>query len=376
MKKLFVGIVVSSLFAVTVQGSAFTSGDLVVVTVGNGTSLTAVATPAALYEYTTAGGPVQQINLPTVASGGNGSLLLTGNATSEGFLQLSADGNYLTMAGYSTTVGLATPSTSTAAVVNRVVGVIDMNGNINTTTLLNNSYNGSNIRGAVSSDGNKIWTSGNGGSGQGSTAGIQYTTLGSAASTQINPTTSNDRVVNIFNNQLYASSASSPWFGVSTLGTGLPTTTQATPGYTELPGMPTSGTHSSYDFWFKDANTLYVADDGAVGAGGGIQKWTQSGGTWSLAYTLLNNGTTTTVARGLAGTVDGSGNTLLYFTTGALLGEVTDTGVNTSTFITLATAPTGDAFRGVEFLPVPEPGSAAVLGLGLLGCALFRRFRR
>jgi len=67
------------------------------------------------------------------------------------------------MAGYSTTVGLAAPSTSTAALANRVVGVIDMNGNINTTTILNNSYNGSNIRGAVSSDGINIWTSGNGG---------------------------------------------------------------------------------------------------------------------------------------------------------------------------------------------------------------------
>jgi hypothetical protein len=36
--------------------------------------------------------------------------------------------------------------------------------------------------------------------------------------------------------------------------------------------------------WFKDANTLYIADDGSAASGGGIQKWTQSGGTWSLAY--------------------------------------------------------------------------------------------
>lgn len=376
MKKLFAGIVVTSLLAATVQGSPFTQGDLVVVTVGTGTSLTAIATPAALYEYTTAGGLVQQINLPTAVSGANGSLLLTGNATSEGFLQISANGNYLTMAGYSTTVGLATPSTSTAAAANRVVGVIDMNGNINTTTILTSSYNSSNIRGAVSTDGINLWTSGNGGSGQGATAGIQYTTLGSSTSTLINPTTSNDRVVNIFNGQLYASSGSSPWLGVATLGTGLPTTTQVAPGYTVLPGMPISGTHSSYDFWFKDANTVYVADDGTVANLGGIQKWTQSAGTWTLAYTLLNNGTTTTIARGLAGTVDGSGNTLLFFTTGALLGEVIDTGVNTSTFATLATASTGYAFRGVEILPVPEPGSAAIIGLGLLSFGLFRRVRR
>jgi hypothetical protein len=376
MKKLVVGVVVSSLFVVTAYCSAFTAGDLVVVTVGTGASLNATATPASLYEYTTSGGLVQQIALPTVASSGSGSLLLSGSATSEGFLQISTDGKFLTMAGYSTTVGYSTPSASTASAVNRVVGVIDMNGNVNTSTILNNSYNGSNIRGAVSTDGNNLWLSGNGGSSQGASAGIQYTTLGSSASTLINPTTSNDRVVNIYNGQLYGTASSGSWYGVAAVGTGLPTTTQTAPGYTVLNGMPTAITHSAYDFWFRDANTVYVADDTSAANGGGIQKWVQSGGTWTLSYTLLNTGTSTTIARGLAGTVDGSGNTLLFFTTGSLLGEVIDTGVNTSTFTTLATAATGYAFRGVELLPVPEPGSCAILGLGLLSFALFRRFRR
>jgi hypothetical protein len=379
MKKLVVGVVVSSLFVVTAYCSAFTAGDLVVVTVGSGASINSSATAAALYEFTTSGGLVQQIALPTAASGGNGALTLSGSASSEGFLQISANGQYLTMAGYNAAPGTAAPQTALASAVNRVVGVIDMSGNINTTTILNNSYSGSNIRGAVSTDGNNLWLSGNGGSSLGGTAGIQYTTTGGSASTQINPTTTNVRVVNIYNNQLYGTSASgsgTPWLGVATVGTGLPTTTQVAPGYAILPGMPTTGTHSSYDFWFKDANTVYVADDTSAANNGGIQKWTQSGGTWTLSYTLLNTGTSTTAARGLAGTVDGSGNTLLFFTTGSLLGEVIDTGVNTSTFTTLATAASGYAFRGVEFLPVPEPGSFAILGLGLLSFALFRRFRR
>jgi hypothetical protein len=358
------------LLAAAASAGPFTAGDLVVVTVGNGTSLSSVATPGALWEYNAAtanqASPLQSIALP---------ITFSGSATSEGFLHLSTDGNYLTLAGYNAAAGLATPNSSAASVVNRVVARVDMNGNVDATTVLNNSYNGSNIRGAVSTDGNSLWLSGNAGSGQGTTAGIQYTTLGSSSSTQINPTTSNDRVVNIFNNQLYATSASGSWLSIAAVGTGLPTSTEPSPGWTVLPGMPTSGTHSPYDFWFKDANTVYLADDGAVAAGGGIQKWTFDGSVWTLQYTLLNNGTTTTVARGLAGRVDGSGNAELFFTTGSILGEVTDTGVNTSTFTTLATAPTGDAFRGVAFLPIPEPGTLGLGALGILALAVFRRTR-
>jgi hypothetical protein len=355
-----------------VRASAFTAGDLVVVEVGTGAALNGNATAASLLEYSTLGSLVQTINLPTGATG----LTLSGTATSEGFLTLSTDGNYLTMGGYAATPGTATPQTSTPAAVNRVVGRIDMSGNINISTALTDAYSGSNIRSAVSTDGNSLWTAGNGGSGQGATAGVRYTTLGSTTSTLINPTSSNMRVVNIFNGQLYASSSTGTLLGVSTVGTGEPTTSIGG-APTALPGMPTTGTHSAYDFWFMDANTLYVADDGTAANGGGIQKWTLSGGTWTLQYTLLNNGTTTTGIRGLAGTVDGSGNAILFGTTSATLNsliEVTDTGAG-STATTLATVTTGYAFRGVEFLPVPEPSSIALVlgGLTFLGWTAKRR---
>ena len=377
MKRIF-ALSLPLLVSATAFGGAFTLGDLVVVTVGNGSGLNGNATAGALYEYSTAGSLVQTINLPTAASGANYALTFSGSATSEGFLHLSTDGNYLTLAGYNAAPGTTSPQSSAASAINRVVGLVAIaTGNINTTTALGDAYSGSNIRSAFSTDGINLWTTGNAGSGLGSTAGNRYTTTGSSTSTQLNSTTSNNRVGNIFNGQLYTSASSGTFLGVGTVGTGAPTTSGQT--LTLLPGMPTSGTHSPYDFWFRDANTLYVADDGAVGAGGGIQKWTFDGTTWTLQYTLLNNGTTTTGCRGLIGEVDGSGNTDLFATTSIsstanTLIEVVDTGASASPTV-IATAPTGDAFRGVVLL-VPEPGSFALAGLGLLVLAACKRWRR
>src|ERR1051326_5659150 len=356
------------------KAAAFGLGDLVIVRVGDGSAaLSSAATATFLDEYTPGGVFVQSIPLPTSLSGANQPLTLSGSATSEGFLALSQNGLYLTMGGYNAVPGTAGVTTATPTTVPRGIARISLNGTIDTTTSLTDAYNGSNIRSVTSTDGINFWTGGNGGSGQGATAGTRYTTLGSTTSTGLHSTTTNVRVVNIFNGQLYADSASGTFLGVGTVGTGTPTTSGQS--YTELPGMPTSGTHSSYDFWFKDGNTLYVADDGSAASGGGIQKWTQSGGTWSLAYTLLNNGTTTTSVRGLAGTVDASGNAVLYGTRGSALISVTDTGAG-SVGATLATAAANEAFRGVELLVVPEPTIAPLTGFGLLALVLGRRFRR
>jgi MYXO-CTERM domain-containing protein len=369
-----VGLAIA-LSASEVRGAAFTLGNLVVVQSGNGSAaLTGDATAAFLNEFSVSGGsPIQTIALPTAVSGLNQPLTLSGTATSEGFLTLSANGQFLTMSGYGVAPGFTTPQTSTPTLASRVVGLIGLNGSINTTTALGDAYNGSNIRSSTSTDGISLWTAGNGGSGQGATAGVRSSTLGGNTSVQQNSTTSNNRVVNIFNGQLYVSASSGTILGVATVGAGLPTGSAA---LTLLPGMPTTGTHSSYDFWFKDANTLFVADDGSAANGGGIQKWTFSAGNWSLSYTLLNNGTTTTAVRGLAGTVNGNGDAVLFGTTGSALITVTDTGAS-AVPTTLATAPANTAFRGVEFLaqPVPEPSSMALAALGVL--ALFGwRFRQ
>ena len=356
------------------RAGAINWGNLVVVQVGDGSApLSSSATVASLLEFTTAGSWVQTLGLPVAASGGNQPLTLQGSASSEGFLAISGNGQYLTMAGYAAVPGTASPSGAAPSTINRVVARISLDGTIDTSTALSDAYQGSNIRSAISTDGISLWTTGNASSGNGATAGPRYTTFGSTTSTRVDTTASNMRVANIFNGQLYVSSATGTLLGVSTVATGLPTTASAGP-ITLLPGFPTSGTHSSYDFWFKDSNTLYVADDGTAANGGGIQKWTFDGSLWTLAYTLLNNGTTTTGVRGLAGVVDGNGNAVLFGTTSVSsanqLITVTDTGSG-STATTLATAPASTAFRGVEY--VPEPSSISLMLLGLLALLRSRK---
>jgi hypothetical protein len=380
VKKIIACAVLGALgIASNFASAAFIPGNLVVLQAGDGTaSLSGNATPVVLREMQTNGTVVSSVVMPIAASGANQPFTVSGSATSEGFLTLSSDGQYLTAAGYGVIPGTVTPQTSTAATAPRVVARIDMNQNVDTTTALTDAYNGSNVRSAVSTDGTNLWTSGNGGSGQGASAGVRFATLAATVSTQLNSTTTNVRVVNIYNGQLYMSTASGTFLGVGTVGTGTPTTSGQTPAL--LSGFPTTGTHSSYDFWFKDNDTLYVADDGSAANGGGIQKWTQSGGTWSLAYTLAaGTGLTgsSVGARGLAGYVDGSGNAVLFATSADSapnrLVTITDTGAG-SLFTNLATASASTAFRGVEFLPVPEPASLGLIATASL--ALMRRRRR
>jgi hypothetical protein len=344
-------------------------GNLVVVQVGDGSgALAAAATPTFLKEFTKAGAPVQSIAMPTtVAGSGNRALTNTGNATSEGFIAQSVDGDFLVLGGYNAAVGTLNPQTATPGTINRVVGRVTIgSGAVDTTTALTDAFDGSNIRSATAIDGNKIYVGGNAGSGLGATGGVRFTTFGSTTSTRVNTganSGSNSRVVELFGPsalQLYASASSTPRLAVQQIGTGTPMVAGA--AETTLPGMPTTGSHSTYDFWFRDANTVYLADDGTAANGGGIQKWVLSSGTWSLAYTLLNTGSATTAVRGLTGQVI-AGNTVLWATTGASLITVTDTGSG-ATATTLATAPTNTAFRGVEYINVPEPATLALVVLG------------
>lgn len=350
-----------------VQAGSFTSGNLTVLRVGDGNgSLGNAATPVFLDEYSSTGGnPVQSLALPTAVSGNNRILTLGGTATSEGALALSTDGRYLTLAGYDAAPGTASVAGTTSATTNRIVARVDVAGNIDTSTHISDGYSTSNIRGVVTDDGTHFWTAGTGTGG-----GTRFVTFGSSgASTLLSSSPTNTRVPNIFAGQLYISSASSTFQGLSTVGTGLPTTGGQTT--TILPGFPTAGGPSPYAFTLLDLNssvagvdTAYVADDRASASGGGIQRWNFDGTTWTLAYTL--NSGLGTGARGLTA-VNNAGTIVLYATTTETsanrLVTVTDSGAS-SAFTTLATAQANTVFRGVAFTPsngAPPPAAPTIV---------------
>ena len=331
--------------AVSASASNFTPGNIVVVRVGDGAaSLSPAATAVFLDEYTPGGTLVQTIALPTSISGSNFRLTNSGTATSEGFLNLSADGQYFVHGGYDAALGTASIASTTSAANARVVARVDLNGNIDTSTALGDAYSAGNIRSATSDDGTQFWTGGT----ASSTGGVRYASLGATTTTQLSTTITNTRVIGIYAGQLYVSSSTGTFLGVSSVGTGLPTTSGET--ITLLPGFPTTAGPSTYDYFFADPNTLYVADDRA-GVAGGVQKWTLSAGTWTLQYTLNPS---TGGCRGLTGYVSSGVATLFATTTQSNANDivsVTDTGPS-SLFSTVASAAGNTAFRGLRYLEI------------------------
>jgi len=340
--------------------SPLTPGNLVVVRMGDGTAgLSNAATAAFLDEYTVGGTLVQTIAMPTSAVGANQPLTNSGTATSEGFLSLSQDGNFLISAGYSAAPGTPSIAGTTSTTVPRVIAVTNLAGVVDTSTALDNVFISGNIRSATSTNGFDLWASG-------SNSAVVYTTLGSTTGVSVNAAPLNSRVVGTYLGQLYVTSSSGQYHGVVQVGSGQPTTSGNFG--TILPGFPTSSGPSNYDFYFADPTTLYVADDRSIANGGGIQKWTESGGTWTLQYTLAPTGFTG--CRAVHGRVQ-NGVLTLFATTGSpnngnSIVSVVDTGA-ASVFSVVATAASNTVFRGLRM--VPSVGSIGRLasGCGNLG---------
>jgi PEP-CTERM motif len=347
-KSCFVALLVA---VATFSQSAF--ADLYVLQVGDGAAaLGATAAALTVKKFSDAGALQSSLPMPTAAGGGNNPITVRGNSTTESFMDLSTNGQYLVMGGYAATPGSADPSTQTSATMPRVIGRVDLSnftaGGINTATALTDTYSANSFRSVASTDGTNFWL---GGTGSNPTNGVRYTTLGSTTSTQVSNPPTNTRVVNIFNDasnqpQLYVSTGSVPYVGVSKVGTGLPTTATTT---TLLPGMSADTSTNPMDFWFKDANTLYRAN--GTGGNQGIARFDFNSGTsnWDLAY-ILNPGVSgATGAGGLTGTIEG-GQTVLYATNYLNeLVKIIDTGAS-STPTLLATAPANTTFRGIAFV--------------------------
>ena len=124
------------------------------------------------------------------------------------------------LVGYDATPGTAGVSSAASTLIARTVGVVSVNGTVDTTTALTDFSSGNNARSAVSTDGSNVWVAG----ADGTTGGVRYiSSLG--GTTSVNLTGSllkNVRDVNIFNGQVYIASNKTPQI-ISALGTGLPT---------------------------------------------------------------------------------------------------------------------------------------------------------
>src|SRR5439155_8524428 len=128
----------------------------------------------------------------------------------------------------------------------RVVGRVDASGNIDTSTALTDFASTNNPRSAISTNSTDLWVAGGAG-------GIRYTTFGATTSTDLSSGTfANVRQLNIFANQLYASSGSgtNTFKGVDTVGTGLPTSGSQT--VARLPGLTDTTNPSTYSFFLGD----------------------------------------------------------------------------------------------------------------------------
>jgi hypothetical protein len=347
-KKLSAGLAVSAItmaFSLQTYAGPFTYGNIVVLQQGDGVNtLSATSAPVALIEFTVGGSVVQTINIPT---NGGSRLTQVGNSATEGFLSRSLNTSNLVFSGYDASAGGVLPVVSNSVSINRLVGQVDFNGNFTRTAISSSEYSGANNRSATS-DGSNYWTSG-------SSGGCWYSANG-ATPTQIGGT-SNMRVTKLFNGNLYYSTASGTIGLFVFTSAGQPTAPTSSPATTNNVFVDAGASPSPYDFAINAAtNVIYLADDRSASTGGGVQKWTFSGGIWTSNYTFGAGAGLTAGCRALA--VDFSGvNPIIYATTAdspTKLITITDNGASAQA-TTLATGSTSKAFRGVAL----APGSAS-----------------
>jgi hypothetical protein len=338
--------------AIAQEGPFFTPGNLVVTVqgcgvyggtctnvpngTGNGSGNSSVggygdnqAAPLTLFQYAPTGTSsalfVNSLVLQPTSSAGNVNVSGEYGSSSEGTLQLSGAGQYLTVMGYGVNAGgfNANPTEygipggelgqsgsltgQSYTAVPRVVALVDANGNINTTTALYNIFNANNPRSTYTADGVNIYVSGQGTSGD-ATGGDFFTTLGT--SSVIASITGDDggtgesqdtRTVQIANDALYVSMDSKTGSYnrsyVGTMGsppytttyscatapggdcpTGVPNGPSLLPGLgntggtgrvkltaAETNGINVSGEYinlSPSNYFFASSTVLYVADTG------------------------------------------------------------------------------------------------------------------
>lgn len=384
--------------------TSFTAGDLVVSVEGNGAGdasngasatgntgasadsyLDNEAAPLSLYEFTTTGTnqtPVGALVLPQTQSGSNAPISGEYGSSSEGTLQLTGNGQYLTIAGYATNAasynsasdlnGTGTAlaqscslssasSCSGVPQVARVIALIGANGSVNTSTVLYNVFNENNPRSVYSANGTSFYISGQGtGNAGDTTGGVFYVPSIGPGQTAVpitgqdasgNTVSQDTREVQIYNNTLYVSVDSKEGSGnnrdfIGTLGSPPATSTyNSQNGPTMIAGYGSSNGHgtltitagttnginsagqainlSPQDYFFANSTTLYVADSGDPKNSGGSTSGLGDGGLqkWSLVNGSWVLDYTLSVGLNLVANTSTDGSSGLYGLTGEVVGN-------------------------------------------------------
>ncbi len=290
------------------------------------------------------------IALPVAMDGANNPFTTSGTSDSDGQLTRSVDRRFAVLAGYAVAPGTASVTGTPSSTVRRVVARVSAAGVVDTTTLLGSSFSGNNVRGAASLDGSSFLAIG------ANTAGaIVSAPLGSPASamlTPLVPALGNARFVTYYDGAIFGSVATGSQYGVFRVDGNVGTL---------LPGFPTTGSPTPSPFGFaafdRDStpgiDAIYQCSDRALASGGGLQKWTLSGGTWSLIGTYAMG--ITSGCRSVTGFVDGA-NVQLFVTTAETVSRIvrfTDNGTAPTGVMgtALRSAATNTVFRGIALAP-------------------------
>jgi len=331
---------------ITLISTDFTPGRIVVLqTTG---SVSKSSNGITLKEYTVTGTPGVTVNLPSTGTTPIQTAGVYGG--SEGFLTNSTDGKYLVVTGYGTSSSYADITATTSNTVPRVVGQVTPSGLYQQMYSSSTMFNLNDIRSAVS-DGTNYWV---GGASTANVDGINYVGPGTPTVLGSGAVPSKAYATRIFNNQIYYStqkagpSNSATQLGIFSIGSGLQTSGTASPVQ-----IINTGSVIPEDFSFNSSMDICYVAVNLNTASGGIQKWTKSGGIWTLAYTL-STGAANIGAYGLL--VDYSGaNPIIYATTFEATGnrviKISDTG-SSSSATTLVAAVAGVYNKGIAFAPV------------------------
>lgn len=391
---------IGSIAFANAQTQPLTPGNLVIYKVGDGTSTLSAKKvfPVTLEEHSVAtvlqgtSPVVQDIPLPSVsgsATSGNNLCTASGTTNTEGQITRSADGKYLVFAGYNDGADTSTSAFGVLLTnVARVIGTIDQNGTINTTTAItgapfNTTKTGYSPRAVVSADGQTFYF-------VSSAAGLYSATLGASTATKVSLYSKTKspsgmpvaRSLETYDGNIYVSSQStySP-DGVGTQAKDLvmgsigtlaapDTVVSALPGVDTIYANYTPTTKTSpYQFLILNlpgGKVLYIADDGTNGAlvERGIQKYSLVSGTWNYNGSIYASG-----VRGITG--NNSGDTVAIFATSSkrLFGAFDLAGWNQAPIgpmpgdsaVVLDTATANYQFRGIAFAPGTPTNLAVTL---------------